>query len=122
MAMGVGDYLRRITRAPVSVISFCGVFSGNQELHQLAEITTIVGSKDPVAAFGRIAYPGRSPLLPLSNWNKAVSAGQIQRSLIEGMNHNGSKGPFSEAFRLPVIKAILAALDAPTAAPEQTGC
>ncbi len=122
MAMGVADYLRRITRAPVSIISFCGVFSGNQELHQLAGITTIVGSKDPVAAFGRIAYPGRSPLLPLSNWNKAVSAGQIQRSLIEGMNHNGSKGPFSEAFRLPVIKAILAALAAPSAAPEQTGC
>jgi hypothetical protein len=122
MAMGVADYLRRITRAPVSIISFCGVFSGNQELHQLAGITTIVGSKDPVAAFGRIAYPGRSPLLPLSNWNKALAAGQIQRSLIEGMNHNGSHGPFSEAFRQRVIKAILAALDAPIAAPTQTGC
>ncbi|MEY3544562.1 MAG: hypothetical protein RLZZ106_1002 [Cyanobacteriota bacterium] len=122
MAMGVADYLRRITRAPVSIISFCGVFSGNQVLHQLTGITTIVGSKDPVAAFGRIAYPGRSPLLPLSNWNKALAAGQIQRSLIEGMNHNGSQGPFSEAFRLRVIKAILAALAAPTAAPAQTGC
>ncbi|MBM5806827.1 MAG: alpha/beta hydrolase [Cyanobacteria bacterium M_surface_10_m2_179] len=122
MAMGVADYLRRITQAPVSIISFCGVFSGNQVLDQLSGITTIVGSKDPVAAFGRIAYPGRSPLLPLSNWNKAQAAGCIQRLEIEGMNHNGSRGPFSERFRLPVIKAILAALESPTAAPEQTGC
>jgi hypothetical protein len=122
MAMGVADYLRRITRAPISIISFCGVFSGNQVLDQLAGITTIVGSKDPVAAFGRIAYPGRSPLLPLSNWNKALAAGRIQRPVIDGMNHNGSRGPFSEAFRPRVIKAILAALESPAVAPEQTGC
>ena len=110
MAMGVADYLRRITRAPVSIISFCGVFSGNQVLHQLAGITMIVGSQDPVAAFGRFAYPGRSPLLPLSNWNKSLAAGRIERCEIAGMNHNGSHGPFSDAFRLRVIKAILAAL------------
>ena len=122
MAMGVADYLRRITQAPVSIISFCGVFSGNQVLDQLSAITTIVGSKDPVAAFGRIAYPGRSPLLPLSNWNKALSAGRIQRDCIDGMNHNGNSGPFSEPFRLRVIKAILAVLALPVAAPERTGC
>jgi hypothetical protein len=110
MAMGVADYLRRITRAPVSIITFCGVFSGNQVLHQLSGITTIVGSHDPVAAFGRFAYPGRSPLLPLSNWNKSLAAGRIQRCEIEGMTHNGSHGPFSDAFRLSVVKAILAAL------------
>ena len=122
MAMGVGDYLRRITRAPVSIISFCGVFSGNQMLHQLSGITTIVGSNDPVAAFGRIAYPGRSPLLPLSNWNKARVAGQIQRLEIEGMNHNGSRGPFSETYRLAVIKGILAALNAAEPQPAGMGC
>ena len=110
MAMGVADYLRRITRSPVSIISFCGVFSGNQVLHQLAGITTIVGSNDPVAALGRFAYPGRSPLLPFSNWNKSLAAGRIHRGEIEGMNHNGSRGPFSDAFRLAVIRAILAAL------------
>ncbi len=110
MAMGVADYLRRITRSPVSIISFCGVFSGNQVLHQLAGITTIVGSKDPVAAFGRFAYPGRSPLLPLSNWNKSLAAGRIHRLEIEGMNHNGNQGPFSDAFRWPVVRAILGSL------------
>mgnify|MGYP006279686779 CR=1 FL=1 len=121
MAMGVADYLRRITRSPVSIVSFCGVFSGNQVLDQVSRVTTIVGSKDPVAAFGRIAYPGRSPLLPLSNWNKALHHGSIQRSEIRGMNHNGSSGPFSERFRGPVIRAILQAIRPPTAAPSQTG-
>jgi hypothetical protein len=69
-----------------------------------------VGSKDPVAAFGRFAYPGRSPLLPLSNWNKSLAAGRIHRLEIEGMNHNGNQGPFSDAFRWPVVRAILASL------------
>lgn len=110
MAMGVADYLQRISLAPVSIISFCGVFSGNQIVSSVAGITTIVGSRDPVAAFGRIAYPGRSPLLPLSNWNKALARGAIDRREIAGMNHNGSNGPFSDAFRLPVIAQITAAL------------
>jgi len=110
MSMGVADYLRRITRAPVSIVSFCGVFSGNQVLSDLAGITTIVGGQDPVAAFGRIAYPGRSPLLPLSNWNQALAAGWIRRLEIPGMNHNGASGPFSERYRGPVIEAILTAM------------
>ena len=122
MAMGVADYLRRVTRSSVSIVSFCGVFSGNQVLDQVSGITTIVGSKDPVAAFGRIAYPGRSPLLPLSNWNKVLRSGSIQRSEIPGMNHNGNSGPFSERFRLSVITAILEAIRPPAVAPVQTGC
>ena len=122
MAMGVADYLRRISRVPVSIISFCGVFSGNQLVSSVDGITTIVGSRDPVAAFGRIAYPGRSPLLPLSNWNKAVARGFIDRREIAGMNHNGNSGPFSDAFRLPVITEILAALERSAAAPAQRDC
>ena len=115
MAMGVADYLRRIGRSPVGIVSFCGVFSGNQVLRDLSGITTIVGSKDPVAAFGRIAYPGRSPLLPLSNWNKALQAGSIHRHVVLGMNHNGSRGPFSEVYRGAVIEAILTALQSAVA-------
>ena len=110
MAMGVADYLRRIGRSPVGIVSFCGVFSGNQVLRDVAGVTTIVGSKDPVAAFGRIAYPGRSPFLPLSNWNKARQAGRIRRHEVPGMNHNGASGPFSELYRGAVIEAILKAL------------
>jgi hypothetical protein len=98
------------------------VFSGNQQLHQLAGITQIVGSHDPVAAFGRLAYPGRLPLLPLSNWNKAWAQGQIQRWEIAGLNHNGSRGPFADRFRLPVVKAIVAALPESVPAPVQTDC
>ena len=111
MAMGVAEYLRRICRAPVSIVSFCGVFSGNQLLSQLSKITMIVGSRDPVAAFGRIAYPGRSPLLPLSNWNRALKHSRIERREIEGMNHNGLSGPFAELHREAVVEQIVQAIE-----------
>ena len=111
MAMGVADYLRRICRSPVSIVSFCGVFSGNQLLNQLSKITMIIGSRDPVAAFGRIAYPGRSPLLPLSNWNRALKHSCIERREIDGMNHNGLRGPFAELHRQAVVDQIVQAIE-----------
>ena len=116
MAMGIADDLRRLCHCPVRIITFCGVFSGNQLLDDVSDITMVVGNRDPVAAFGRIAYPGRSPLLPLSNWNKAVRRGQVRRTLIDNMNHNGNNGPFANRFRPAVIKAIVTALQMPAAA------
>ncbi|MFN7819498.1 MAG: alpha/beta hydrolase [Cyanobacteriota bacterium] len=110
MAMGMADYLRRICRCPVRIITFCGVFSGNQELARVERITTVVGSRDPMEVVGRLAYPGRSPLLPLTRWNQAIRAGSVRRTVIPGMTHNGNQGPFSERHRDAVIGAILAAL------------
>ena len=69
-------------------------------------VAMVVGAKDPVAAFGRIAYPGRSPLLPLSNWNRWLAHGRLHRYEIPAMNHNGNAGPFSTAFRGKVVEAI----------------
>ncbi|MBM5800056.1 MAG: alpha/beta hydrolase [Cyanobacteria bacterium K_DeepCast_35m_m2_023] len=117
MAMGMADYLRRLCRCPVRIITFCGVFSGNQLLEQVAQITQVVGSKDAVAAFGRLAYPGRLALLPLSNWNRARRRGQIERISITGMNHNGQRGPFSERYRPAVVQAIVNTLAAAEASP-----
>jgi hypothetical protein len=114
MAMGMADYLRRICRCPVRIVTFCGVFSGNQELAKVEGITTVVGSRDPMELVGRLAYPGRSPLLPLTRWNKAISAGTVRRILIPGMTHNGNQGPFSERHREAVIGAILAAVAQPS--------
>ena len=121
MALGVADYLRRLCEAPVRIITCCGVFSGNQVVERVERIHTLVGSRDPVAAFGQIAYPGRSPLLPLSNWNRARRQGLVERVLIPGMTHNGSTGPFAEAFRPQVIAAVLRALGCSTAAPTGMG-
>jgi hypothetical protein len=110
MAMGMADYLRRICGCPVRIVTFCGVFSGNQELAKVEGITTVVGSRDPMELVGRLAFPGRSPLLPLTRWNKALSAGTVRRALIPGMTHNGNQGPFSERHRETVIGEILAAV------------
>lgn len=115
MALGVADYLRRLCRAPVRIVTCCGVFSGNQELEGLEHIHMLVGSRDPVAAFGQIAYPGRSPLLPLSNWNRAQRQGLVERIAMTGMTHNGSRGPFAPAFRSQLIGEVLTLLQRSTA-------
>lgn len=106
MAIGTAEMLQRICRVPVQVITVCGVFSGNGELNEINRLATIVGSKDPVAALGQLAYPGRLPVLPFSKWNRWRRKRSLQRYMIEGMSHNGSKGPFSELFSTEVVKAI----------------
>ena len=111
MAMGVADYLRQICAVPVQIITFCGVFSGNQWLQGLRRITMIVGSVDPVAALGQIAYPGRLGILPFTKWNRARRQGLVRRLMVPGMTHNGSCGPFSERYRSEVISRILQVLD-----------
>ena len=107
MAFGVADYLIRIARVPLHIISFCGVFSGEHVLERVASIGTVVGDRDPVAAFGNIAYPGRSPLLPFSRWRRALASGRVQRVTVAGMNHNGASGPFSDRYRSVVVSSLL---------------
>lgn len=115
MAMGVADYLRRLCRAPVRIITVCGVFSANQVLQEVATIATVVGTADPVAAFGRIAYPGRLPWMVLSNWNQALRLGMVRRRVIPGMAHNGSRGPFAPGGREAVVTQVVAELESTAA-------
>jgi Tfp pilus assembly protein PilN len=107
MAMGMADVLHVLCRCPVEILTCCGVFSGNQRLDQVAGIAMVVGSRDPVAALGPLLFPGRSPLLPLSNWNKARMAGLLKRDVVAGMGHNGRSGPFSPRHRSTVVALIL---------------
>ena len=106
MAIGTAAMLQKLCHVPVQVITVCGVFSGNGDLETLDHVAMVVGEKDPVAAFGRIAYPGRSPLLPLSNWNRWLRHGRLHRYVIPSMNHNGNAGPFSAAYRTRVVEEI----------------
>jgi hypothetical protein len=112
MAMGMADDLRRICRCPVGIITFCGVFSGNQDLSRVEAVTTINGGRDPMELVGHLLFPGRSPLLPFSRWNQALQRGLVRHAPIPGMTHNGNAGPFSERHREVVIGAIVAALAA----------
>jgi len=111
MAIGTAAMLQKLCHVPVQVVTVCGVFSGNGDLGSVDHVAMVVGSRDPVAAFGRIAYPGRLFLLPLSNWNRWQRNRSLHRYSIEGMNHNGSAGPFSAAYRSKVVSAICRELE-----------
>lgn len=122
MAMGMADVLQVLCRCPVQILTCCGVFSGNQRLDQVAGIAMVVGSRDPVAALGPLLFPGRSPLLPLSNWNKARLAGRVKREVVPGMGHNGRSGPFSPRHRHTVVALILRSLAWMDGAADQPEC
>jgi hypothetical protein len=107
IALGAAEYLRRLTNSEIKVVTLCGVFSANHELEKITTISTLVGSADPVAAIGRIAYPGRLPIVRNSNWNQIMMAGRVTRSELDGMSHNGDYGPFSSYFRSRIIDRIL---------------
>jgi hypothetical protein len=107
MAVGMADVLHVLSRCPVQILTCCGVFSGNQRLDQVAGVAMVVGSRDPIAALGPLLFPGRSPLLPFSNWNKARFAGRVSREVVAGMGHNGRSGPFSPRYRSSVVALIL---------------
>ncbi|MFN7678757.1 MAG: alpha/beta hydrolase [Cyanobacteriota bacterium] len=111
MAMGMADDLGRICRCPVHIITFCGVFSGNQDLSRVEAITTISGGRDPMELVGRLVFPGRCSLLPFSRWNQARGRGLVRNAVLPGMTHNGNGGPFSERHRDAVIGAIGMALE-----------
>ena len=111
MALGTAEILQQLCRVPVQVITVCGVFSGNGALETIRDVAMVVGSRDPVAALGRIAYPGRLSLLLLSNWNRWQRKNPLHRYPIEGMSHNGVSGPFSVAYRGEVVKAICRELE-----------
>ncbi len=111
MAIGTAEMLQKLCSIPVQVITVCGVFSGNGALESINDVAMVIGSKDPVAAFGRLAYPGRLSLLPLTNWNRWQRTHSLHRYPIECMSHNGSSGPFSQAFRQKVVAAICRELE-----------
>ena len=111
MAIGTAEILQKLCFSPVQVITVCGVFSGNAALESIQDVAMVVGSKDPVAAFGRLAYPGRLSLLPLTNWNRWQRSHSLHRYQIDRMSHNGSSGPFSVAFRHKVVAAICRELE-----------
>jgi hypothetical protein len=122
MAMGMADVLQVLCRCPVQILTCCGVFSGNQRLDQVAAIAMVVGSRDPVGALGPLLFPGRSPLLPLSNWNKARLGGRVKREVVAGMGHNGRRGPFSPRHRQTVVALILRSLAWMDGAADQPAC
>lgn len=114
MAIGAAAMLQKICHVPVQVITVCGVFSGNGDLTSVDHVAMVVGSRDPVATLGRIAYPGRLFLLPLSNWNRWQRTRSLHRYSIDGMSHNGDSGPFSDHYRGQVVAAICRELELTT--------
>lgn len=92
MSMGAVSFLKQTLDAPIEVISLAGVISGNTEVMKVEHLYHLVGEKDNVEKLGSIMFPGRWPILFLSNWNRAKRRGKISLISLGPVAHNGPDG------------------------------
>lgn len=91
MAVGAVAYLRQYIQAPLYVISLGGIFSSERGLLLADHVYHLYGSGDWPRKLGWMA-PGRWPIFPSSEWNRARRQGSISVRNIGPMGHSGSGG------------------------------
>ncbi len=91
MAVGAVSYLRELIQAPIYVISLAGIFSSEPGLLTADHVYHIFGSQDHPHRLGLVA-PGRWPIFPSSDWNRARRQGLITQLNIGPMRHSGVGG------------------------------
>ncbi len=101
MSMGAVSFLKQALDTPIEVISLAGVISGNAPATKVEHLYHLVGEQDQVERLGPIMFPGRWPLLFLSNWNRAKRRGKISLISLGPVAHNGLKGPMGPDVLLP---------------------
>lgn len=101
MSMGAASFLKKLTGAPIEVISLAGVISGNTGAMEIEHLYHLVGKQDRVEKVGPIMFPGRWLVFFLSNWNRAKRRGKFSFIPLGPVGHNGVDGPFSQEEFLP---------------------
>ncbi|NEP86236.1 MAG: peptidase [Okeania sp. SIO2C2] len=98
MSMGAVPFLKQATGAPIEAISLAGVISGNTGAMVVERLYHLVGEKDSVERLGPIMFPGRWPIMFLSNWNHAKRRGKISFISLGPVAHNDEIGPMGTAM------------------------
>ena len=92
MCLGAISYLKRMTQAPISMISMGGVMSSDASLEVTEHLYHLQGEKDWVPQLGALFYPGRWRVKSGSAWNRARREARIDSLPIEAATHFGPKG------------------------------
>lgn len=100
IAVGAVPYLRQHIQAPIYVISLGGIFSSEPGLLRAEHFYHIYGSTDWACKLGWIA-PGRWPIFPSSDWNRARRQGLITLRNVGPMCHSGASGYLDRNSYLP---------------------
>ena len=91
MAIGAATYLSEHLDAPVYVISLGGIFVSDPGLLVVEHLYHLCGAEDRARHLGQIA-PGRWPLFPASEWNRALRQGRVSQISMGSMGHTGKHG------------------------------
>jgi len=88
ISVGATPYLSPMIDAPVYVISVGGVISDDPGIKHVGHLTHFYGEKDPLQKLGEILWSGRWPVMPQSDWNRAMAKGRISMIDLGPMAHN----------------------------------
>ena len=91
MAVGAATYLSERLEAPVYVISLGGIFVSDPGLLAVEHLYHLYGTEDRARFLGQMA-PGRWPLFPASEWNRALRQGRVSVINMGAMGHTGRHG------------------------------
>jgi predicted Abi (CAAX) family protease len=101
MSCAAAPFLKRVTGAPIDVISLGGVISGNCNILKLEHLYHLKGTKDNVETLGPIMFPGRWPIFRLSYWNRAKRLGKISFVSLGPVGHQVPGGMLDPKAYLP---------------------
>lgn len=91
IAVGAVSYLRELIQAPLYVISLGGIFSSERGLLTADHVYDIYGTKDWARKLSLLA-PGRWPIFPSSDWNRARRQGLLTQLQIGPIQHSSTGG------------------------------
>lgn len=101
IAIGAARFLQRALNAPIRVVGLGGVLSDDPGLAAVARLDQVQSRSDWLPPLISLLFPGRWPLLPWSEWNRARREGRVFFHDPGPIQHVGRRDYFSLKARLP---------------------
>ncbi|MFQ4140411.1 hypothetical protein PGN35_029260 [Nodosilinea sp. PGN35] len=96
VALGAAPYLRQWLPVEITVLSFGGVFDGQEGFEAVEQVYHFHGDNDWIDNLGIVLFPSRWGWTVGSPYNRAVRAGQYEAIASGPHDHDGDRGYFGQ--------------------------
>lgn len=96
VALGAAPYLKQWLPVEITVLSFGGVFDGQEGFEAVEQVYHFHGDNDWIDNLGLILFPSRWGWTVGSPYNRALRAGQYEAIASGPHDHDGDRGYFGQ--------------------------